>query len=215
MEEVNKDKLKDEEVLNNQEASQEELNESWQQEEILEDKEFEEIENEDAEEDNIKKPKKELKRLQKENNKLQEQNSKLQEEANVLKDRLLRVSAEYDNYRRRTVKEKEGIYSDAVTDVLKNILPVLDNLERASSTEGSVDDIKKGIDLTLKQFQNALEKLGVEEISTAEGFDPNYHEAVMHIEDESYEKNSVAEVFQKGYKKGSKVIRHSIVKVAN
>ncbi|WP_426349176.1 nucleotide exchange factor GrpE [Alloiococcus sp. CFN-8] len=215
MEEVNKDNLKDEEVLNNQEASQEELNENWQQEEILEDKEFEEIENEDAEEDNIKKPKKELKRLQKENNKLQEQNAKLQEETNVLKDRLLRVSAEYDNYRRRTVKEKEGIYSDAVTDVLKNILPVLDNLERASSTEGSVDDIKKGIDLTLKQFQNALEKLGVEEISIAEGFDPNYHEAVMHIEDESYEKNSVAEVFQKGYKKGSKVIRHSIVKVAN
>ena len=213
MEEVNKDHLKDEEVLNNQEASQEELNENWQQEEILEDKEFEEIE--DAEDDKIKNPKKELKKLQKENNKLQEQNSKLQEETNVLKDRLLRVSAEYDNYRRRTVKEKEGIYSDAVTDVLKNILPVLDNLERAASTEGSVDDIKKGIDLTLKQFQNALEKLGVEEISTAEGFDPNYHEAVMHIEDESYKKNSIAEVFQKGYKKSSKVIRHSIVKVAN
>ncbi len=213
MEEVNKDKLKDEEVLNNQETSQEELNENWQQEEILEDKEFEEIE--DVEGDKIKNPKKELKKLQKENNKLQEQNSKLQEETNVLKDRLLRVTAEYDNYRRRTVKEKEGIYSDAVADVLKNILPVLDNLERAASTEGSVDDIKKGIDLTLKQFQNALEKLGVEEISTAEGFDPNYHEAVMHIEDESYEKNSIAEVFQKGYKKGSKVIRHSIVKVAN
>lgn len=215
MEEVNKDKLRNEEVLDNEETPQEELNEDWQQEEILEDKEFEEIENDDAEEDNIRKPKKELKRLQKENNKLQEQNAKLQEETNVLKDRLLRVSAEYDNYRRRTVKEKEGIYADAVTDVLKNILTVLDNLERAASTEGSVDDIKKGIDLTLKQFQNALEKLGVEEISTAEGFDPNYHEAVMHIEDESYEKNSVAEVFQKGYKKGSKVIRHSIVKVAN
>ena len=215
MEENNKDKLKDEQNLNSQDDSHEEVNENWQQEEILEDKEFEEIDTDDTEDEKIKNPKKEIKKLQKENNRLQDLNNKLQEETNVLKDRLLRVTAEYDNYRRRTVKEKEGIYADAVSDVLKNILPVLDNLERASGTEGSVDDIKKGIELTLKQFQNALEKLGVEEISTAEGFDPNYHEAVMHIEDESYEKNSVAEVFQKGYKKGSKVIRHSIVKVAN
>lgn len=133
----------------------------------------------------------------------------------TLQDRLVRTVAEYDNYRKRTSKEKEGIYSDACEDVLKEVLPVLDNLERALLADGNIDDLKKGVEMTLKQFNDALEKLGVEEISTKEGFDPNIHNAVMHIEDENFGENEVVEVFQKGYKRGEKVIRYSMVKVAN
>ncbi len=144
-----------------------------------------------------------------------EEINKLTNEVQTLKDRLLRLTAEYDNYRKRTAKEKEGIYADACTDVLKEVLPTLDNLERAYIAEGTVEDLKKGIDMTMKGLQSAFEKLGVEEISVEDGFDPNLHQAVMHIEDESLDKNVVAEVFMKGYKKGEKVIRHSVVKVAN
>ena len=111
--------------------------------------------------------------------------------------------------------EKEGIYADACVDVLKEVIPTVDNLERALAVDGSVEDLKKGIEMTIKGFQTSLEKLGVEEISVEEGFDPNMHQAVMHIQDENYDKNVVAEVFLKGYKKGDKVIRYSMVKVAN
>lgn len=147
--------------------------------------------------------------------KTKEENKKLTNELEALKDRLLRVTAEYENYRKRTAKEKEGIYTDACIDVLKEIVPNLDNLERAVEANGSVEDMKKGVEMTLKGFQTALEKLGVEEIETSEGFDPNLHQAVMHVQDETFGENSVAEVFMKGYKRGDKVIRHSVVKVAN
>ncbi|MGG7144563.1 nucleotide exchange factor GrpE [Clostridium nigeriense] len=147
--------------------------------------------------------------------KLKDENKKLNNEVEALKERLLRLTAEYDNYRKRTAKEKEGIYTDACTDVLKEMIPVLDNLERAISVEGSVEDIKKGIEMTIKGFKASFEKLGVEEIDATGEFDPNYHQAVMHIEDENLGANSVAEVFQKGYKRGDKVIRYSVVKVAN
>lgn len=147
--------------------------------------------------------------------KTKDENKKLTNELEALKDRLLRVTAEYENYRKRTAKEKEGIYTDACIDVLKEIVPNLDNLERAVEANGSVEDMKKGVEMTLKGFQTALEKLGVEEIETSEGFDPNLHQAVMHVQDENFGENSVAEVFMKGYKRGDKVIRHSVVKVAN
>ncbi|MEG0238192.1 MAG: nucleotide exchange factor GrpE [Clostridium sp.] len=147
--------------------------------------------------------------------KYKEENKKLTNELETLKERLLRVSAEYENYRKRTTKEKEGIYADACVDVLKEIVPNIDNLERAVEADGNIDDMKKGVEMTLKGFNTALEKLGVEEIETKEGFDPNFHQAVMHIEDENFDENSVTEVFMKGYKKGDKVIRHSVVKVAN
>ena len=140
---------------------------------------------------------------------------KLTNEVEALKDRLLRQTAEYDNFRKRTAKEKEGIYTDACVDVLKEILPVADNLERAILAEGNFDDLKKGIEMTIKGLETAFEKLGVEEIDASKEFDPNLHQAVMHIEDENFEKNQVAEVFMKGYKRGEKVIRHSVVKVAN
>jgi len=147
--------------------------------------------------------------------KQKEENKKLQEELDMIKDRLLRVTAEYDNYRKRTTKEKEGIYSDAYVDVLKEIVPILDNLERAVAADGSLEDLKKGIQMTIKGCTDSFEKLGIEEIDASGEFDPNVHNAVMHIEDESLEKNVVAEVFQKGYKKDEKIIRHTMVKVAN
>jgi molecular chaperone GrpE len=144
-----------------------------------------------------------------------EENKKLQEELDMTKDRLLRLTAEYDNYRKRTTKEKEGIYSDAYVDVLKEIIPIVDNLERAVAADGNIEDLKKGIEMTIKGCQDSFTKLGVEEIDTSGEFDPNVHNAVMHIEDESLGKNVIAEVFQKGYKKEDKIIRHTMVKVAN
>ena len=147
--------------------------------------------------------------------KLKDENKRLNNELETLKERLLRVSAEYENHRKRTVKEKEGIYTDACTDVLKEMIPVLDTLERAITLEGNLEDFKKGIDMTIKGFKDSFEKLGVEEIDATGEFDPNLHQAVMHIQDESLEKNSVQEVFQKGYKRGEKVIRYTMVKVAN
>jgi len=146
--------------------------------------------------------------------KLKDENKKLSNELDVLKDRLLRLTAEYDNYRKRTVKEKEGIYTDACTDVLKEVLPVADNLERALAVDGNVEDIKKGVEMTIKGFLNSLEKLGVEEIDTTNGFDPNLHQAISVVEDANLNTNDVAQVYQKGYKKGEKVIRYSMVTVA-
>jgi molecular chaperone GrpE len=147
--------------------------------------------------------------------KQKDENKKLQEELDMTKDRFLRLTAEYDNYRKRTIKEKEGIYSDAYVDVLKEIVPILDNLERAVAADGSIEDLKKGIEMTIKGCQDSFVKLGVEEIDTSGEFDPNVHNAVMHVEDENLDKNVIAEVFQKGYKKDDKIIRHTMVKVAN
>lgn len=148
--------------------------------------------------------------------KAKEENTKLSNEMDALKERLVRINAEYDNFRKRTAKEKEGIYADACNDVLKEMLGVLDNLERAVAVEnGSVEDLKNGVDMTMRQFKNAFEKLGVEEIDTTNGFDPHIHQAVSMVEDPSLEKNAVAQVFQKGYKKGDKVLRYAAVIVAN
>lgn len=147
--------------------------------------------------------------------KVKDDNKKLNNELEALKDRLLRVTAEYENYRKRTAKEKDGIYTDACNDVLKEMIPVLDNLERAMAAEGSVEDLKKGLEMTMKGWQASFEKLGVEEIDTTNGFDPNLHQAVMHVQDENFGASEVVEVFMKGYKKGDKVIRYSVVKVAN
>ena len=118
--------------------------------------------------------------------KMKDENKKLSNEVDALKERLLRLTAEYDNYRKRTAKEKEGIYTDACTDVLKEILPVADNLERAIAVDGTVEDLKKGVEMTIKGFVNSLEKLGVEEIDTNNGFDPNFHHAFQTEENEDF-----------------------------
>lgn len=133
---------------------------------------------------------------------------------------LQRTAAEFDNYKKRTVKEKEALYSDAVSDAVLAILPVVDNFERAikaaendSTTNSS---FKEGMELVYKQFKDALKSLGVEEIKAlGETFDPQLHNAVMHIEDDSYGTSVVIEEFQKGYILKDKVVRHSMVKVAN
>lgn len=130
-------------------------------------------------------------------------------------DRYLRMLAEYDNFRRRAAKEKDGIYADAYSDAIGALLPVLDNLDRAVGCTDP-EALAGGLAMTLKSFTEALGKLGVEEIKAdGETFDPNLHNAVMHVDDESAGEGQVVEVFQKGYKKGDKVIRHAVVKVAN
>ena len=185
--------------------------------EVLEDKEFEEVSQngEDIDEDSVLSLEGLVEELKNQNVKLSDENTKFQNELDALKDRLLRLNAEYDNYRKRTAKEKESIYTDACEDVLTGILPVKDNLERALGATGNVEDIKKGVEITLRQFNVSLEKLQVEEISTENSFDPNFHNAIAHIEDEQYGEGQIVEVFQKGYKRGDKVLRHSLVKVAN
>ncbi|WP_297517528.1 nucleotide exchange factor GrpE [uncultured Clostridium sp.] len=158
----------------------------------------------------------ELKELRKEAMVLRDKQQRLENENEAYKERLTRIAAEYENYRKRTDKEKERIYTDSCEDVLKNMLPVLDNLERAIAVKDtSVEALKTGVDMTIKQFMEALQKLGVDEIDTANGFDPSLHQAVMHVQDENFDANTIAEVFQKGYRKGDKVIRFTMVKVAN
>ena len=133
-------------------------------------------------------------------------------------DRLLRVMAEYDNFRKRTAKEREGIYTDAYCDALSQILPIIDNLERAAQYSADDPDspMAKGIELTIKSCVEALNKMGVYEIEAiGKQFDPNLHNAVMHIDDEAFGENEIVEVFMKGYIKGEKVLRFSMVKVAN
>ena len=131
-------------------------------------------------------------------------------------DKYLRLAAEYDNYRKRTTKEKEGIYADAKLDTVKPFLDVADNLDRAVSLFEEADPHRQGVELIAKQLSAVLEKLGVTEIEAlGQPFDPEKHNAVMHIEDESFGENTVAEVFQKGYQMGDKVVRFAMVKVAN
>jgi len=133
-------------------------------------------------------------------------------------EKYMRLYAEYDNFRKRSAKEREGIYADAYCDALLQILPVLDNLERAAqfSPEDAESPMAKGLDLTLKSFIETMNKMGVYEIEAlGKDFDPNLHNAVMHVEDESVGENQVVEVFMKGYAKGDKVLRYSMVKVAN
>ncbi len=153
----------------------------------------------------------------------EEEESALQTELNTLKanladqeDKFLRLAAEYDNFRRRTQKEKDGIYADATADAVKALLPVYDNLERALKQDTVDEAYKKGVEMTMTGLRKALESLGVTEIdAVGQNFDPNIHNAVMHIEDENLGENTVAEVFQSGFKLGDKVIRFAMVKVAN
>ena len=134
-----------------------------------------------------------------------------------VKDQFVRLTAEYDNYRKRTAKEKDNIYQDAKADTVKAFLAVYDNLERAANSAGGEDSPhKKGLEMIFTQYKEILKGLGVEEIEAhGKEFNPELHNAVMHIDDESLGENIVAQVFQAGFKMGDKVIRHSIVQVAN
>ena len=172
-----------------------------------------------AEEKASRGEKKKQKKTEAELNEVKKSLEKKEAELAELNDKYTRLFAEYENFRKRTAKERESIYADAVCDALTQILPVLDNLERAAqyNTEDVAEtQMGKGLELTLKSFVETLAKLGVAEIE-AQGkpFDPNVHNAVMHVEDESVGENQIVEVFMKGYAKGEKVLRHSMVKVAN
>ncbi len=130
-------------------------------------------------------------------------------------DRYMRMAAEYDNFRKRSAKEKEGIYADAYADALKSILPIIDNLERAVGVEGA-DAVAKGLEMTLKGAAEALEKMGVEAFGeSGDAFDPNMHSAMMMVDDESRKEGEIVTVFQKGYRKGDRIIRYAMVTVAN
>ena len=140
----------------------------------------------------------------------------LSPEMAVLTDKYLRVCAEYDNFRRRSQKEKEALYGDIKADVLLQFLPVYDNLVRALSQSTSDEAYKKGVEMIMSQFVATMEKLGVEKIeSLGHSFDPKLHNAVMHVDDEEKGENEIVEVFQEGFKCGDKVIRFAMVKVAN
>lgn len=131
-------------------------------------------------------------------------------------DKFLRLAAEYDNYRKRTTKEKESIWTEAKAQTVAAFLPVYDNLERALKQETADAAYAKGVEMTMKGLQDAMAKLGVEPIpALGETFDPNLHNAVMHVDDETAEENTVVEVFQQGFTCGEKVIRFAMVKVAN
>ena len=157
--------------------------------------------------------KKKIKSLEVEVSRLQKQLEEKKEECDSLNDRYARMMAEYDNFRKRSAKEKEGVYADAYSDCIANLLPILDNLERASGSD-NMEAVRKGLEMTVKAFDDAMEKMGIKEIE-CETFDPNLHNAVMHIEDEQYGEGEIVEVFQKGYIKGDKVIRYAMVQVAN
>lgn len=141
----------------------------------------------------------------------------LQKALDEKNDQFLRLYAEYDNFRKRSQKEKQDIYSSSRADVIKDLLPILDNFDRAANnTDGSYEDYKKGIDLIFNQFIEVLTKNGVESYGErGETFDPNIHNAVMTVEDDELGENQIASVFSKGYKLGDKIIREAVVTVAN
>ena len=146
------------------------------------------------------------------NQKLEEAQAQVEKE----KKEYLFLMAEFDNFRKRTQREKDGIYQDAVADTVKKFLPVYDNLERALHHETADEAYKKGVEMTLTELVKILDALGVKPFGEAgETFDPQRHNAVMHIEDESLGENVIAEVFQTGFAHGDKVIRFAMVKVAN
>ncbi len=147
--------------------------------------------------------------------KLEEELAAANARADEINEKYVRMLAEYDNFRKRSAKERESVYGDAYIDALTSVLPVLDNLERAESCDDA-EGLKKGLELTLRSFRDTLEKMGVGEIEAmGKSFDPNIHNAVMHVEDDEHGECEIVEVLMKGYQKGDKVIRYSMVKVAN
>ncbi len=162
-----------------------------------------------------KDPKESKKECKKEEKKLKEENEKLSASLSELNSKYTLMLAEYDNFRKRVIKEKDGIYTDACIDVLKEILTIKDSLEMAMKYSDN-SDFSKGVEMTLTKFDEILKKLGVEQFgAVGECFDPNIHNAVFHTEDESLGENEIAEILLKGYRKGEKIIRYAMVKVAN
>lgn len=141
---------------------------------------------------------------------------KLKAELAAKEDQLMRTAAEFDNFKKRTERERASIAEFAKAGLIKQLLPILDNIDRAATADHGSADYIKGIEMIVKQFEGIVSNLNIEKIGkVGDQFDPNFHEAVMHIEDETLGENVIAEVFQKGYKIGDTVIRAAMVKVAN
>ena len=139
-----------------------------------------------------------------------------EEKYNAERDAHLRCAAEYDNFRKRTIKEKEASYGNGKADAVAKMLPIYDNLERALNQETSDAAYKKGVEMTMNELLKIFGTLGVEVFgNVGDAFDPNLHNAVMHVENEELEENSISAVFQKGFKIGDKVVRFAMVQVAN
>lgn len=159
----------------------------------------------------VQEPKKEKKKSKKDT-----ELETLRAELDTKNDQLMRTAAEFDNFKKRTEREKASIAEFAKAGLIKQLLPILDNIDRASAADHDSAEYIKGIEMIVKQFQSISTNLGIEEIAKAgDQFDPNFHEAVMHIEDETLGENIIADVLQKGYKIGDTVIRAAMVKVAN
>ena len=160
--------------------------------------------------------KKEKRRFGRKSSKEEEKIAALEKEKADLNDKFLRICAEYDNFRKRSQKEKDAMYGDIKANTVTQFLPVYDNLERALKQNTEDEAYKKGVEMIMTQFCTTLEKMGVTEIKClGEKFDPTMHNAVMHVDDEEKGENEIVEVFQKGFKLGDKVIRFAMVKVAN
>ena len=155
------------------------------------------------------------KKNSKNDKKLLEQIEELNATIALMEDKYLRMAAEYDNFRRRSREEKDAIYETAMADTVKELLPIIDNLDRAAGfTDGQ--KVLEGLVMTAKTTISVFEKLGVEEFGkVGDTFDPNLHNAVLHVEDDAYGEGEIVEVFQKGYKKGKHIIRFAMVKTAN
>ncbi len=173
-------------------------------------------------EETVEEAKTEPEKKEKKSSKKDKENKKIAELEEALKeseDKYLRMLAEYDNFKKRTQKEKESLYKEGIADSVANLLTVLDNLDRAASVDVEKSDARSvvdGVNKILEQAKEVFAKMGVEEIpAKGEKFDPELHNAVMHEDNEELEENTVSEVFLKGYKMGDKIIRHSMVKVAN
>jgi len=195
--------VKEQQELNNTEKNEQEINSGNESKVSEEGKENKEIEEKESNENKID----------------QSVLDKKDEEISNLKDQLQRLAAEFDNYKKRTAKEKEKIYDASIVETVAAFLPVLDNIELAlkAADNSNEKSIRDGVDMIYRQFKESLANLGVKCIeAVGEKFDPQLHEAVMHIEDEKYGDNEIVEEFRKGYVyKNGAVVRHSVVKVAN
>ncbi len=208
------EEIKDEDIIEDTEV----LNEDTKDNEKNDDSKSS---NEDLEEASVESAEASDEELKEETD-IDEMKKLLQEKENQcadLLDRLQRTMAEFDNFRKRTIKEKTSLFDDGVRSTIEQILPVIDNFERALSSNTTEDESNpylQGMEMIYRQFKDILAAIGVEEIKTiGEKFNPDFHNAVMHIEDEAYGENEIVEEFQKGYIYKDKVIRYSMVKVAN
>ena len=180
----------------------------------------EEMTDETAEKDETaakeEKPEEKKKKFGRKDKKQEEKNEAHAQEIAAMNDKYLRLAAEYDNFRRRSQKEKDNRYNDGKTDALIQFLPVYDNLARALATPTEDEAYRKGVEMIMTQFNSTMEKLGIEKIeSLGKTFDPTVHNAVMHEENAEKGENEIVEVFQEGFKIGDKIVRFAMVKVAN